>query len=82
VTALELKNRASGGWWQSRRDVPLSDLQIEALVSYRYREAARAAESPPEVRAYLESGLLRDLARRIAKARHERAEGRPLTIER
>jgi hypothetical protein len=69
-------------WWQARRDVPLPDLQIEALESFRVREAARAAESPPEVRTYLESEVLVDLERRIARARHERAEGRPLTIER
>jgi hypothetical protein len=66
-------------WWQSRRDVPLADLQIEALVAFRDREAERADGSPPEVRAYIESRILNDLETRIARARQQREFGLSLT---
>jgi hypothetical protein len=67
-------------WWQSRRDLPLADLQIEALVALRNREAERAEGSPPEVRAYIEARILSDLDMRIARARQQREIGFTLTI--
>jgi hypothetical protein len=66
-------------WWQSRRDVPLADLQIEALMALRNREAERAEGSPPEVRSYIEDRILNDLDMRIARARRQREFGSTLT---
>lgn len=67
-------------WWRTRRDVPLADLQIEALVAFRDREAERAEGSPPEVRAYIENRILSDLEMRIARARQQLDFGLRLTI--
>jgi hypothetical protein len=67
-------------WWRTRREVPLADLQIEALVAFRDREADRAEGSPPEVRAYIENRILNDLETRIARARQQREFGLRLTI--
>lgn len=67
-------------WWQSRREVPLADLQMEALQALRSREAERAEGSPPEVRAYIEGRILNDLDLRIAKARRQREFGFGFTL--
>jgi hypothetical protein len=66
-------------WWQSRRDMPLVDLQIEALEALRNREAERAEGSPPEVRSYIEDRILNDLDVRLARARQQRDFGFTLT---
>ncbi len=62
-------------WWRSRRNVPLADLQMEALLAFRERERERAEGSPPEVRSYIEDRILADLDLRIARARQQREFG-------
>lgn len=71
--------RNARDWWQSRRNVPLADLQMEALLAFRERELERAEGSPPEVRSYIEDRILADLDLRIARARQQREFGFTLT---
>jgi hypothetical protein len=67
-------------WWRRWRDVPLAEIQIEALIALRNREAERAEGSPPEVREYIEKRILNDLDARIDRVRQQREFGLRFTI--